>query len=147
VWSAFSVCATLIQWALLEARLISPMMRSSSPALGAAVLIAAGGFQFTRFKQTCLLTCRSPLSFLAAQWRPAAIGAFTMGLRHGANCVGCCWLLMVLLFVLGVMNVLWIAALAAFVLFEKTFPRVEWLTTVSGAALIAWGVLLFFQAG
>jgi predicted metal-binding membrane protein len=144
VWSGFSGFATLLQWGLLEARLISPMMRSSSPALGAGVLIAAGTFQFTRFKQSCLIACRSPLAFLAAHWRPALTGAFAMGLKHGAYCLGCCWLLMTLLFVLGVMNVLWIAALAAFVLFEKTFPRIGWVGRISGTALIAWGVVLLW---
>jgi len=139
VWTGFSIFATLVQWGLLEARLVSPMMQSSSPALGAAVLIAAGAFQFTSFKQSCLVTCRSPLAFLAAHWRPAITGAFAMGLEHGAYCLGCCWLLMVLLFILGVMNVVWIAALAAFVLFEKTFPRIGWVGRISGAMLIAWG--------
>jgi predicted metal-binding membrane protein len=144
VWTGFSVFATVVQWSLLEARLISPMMRSSSPALGAAVLVAAGAFQFTRFKQGCLVACRSPLAFLAAHWRSALTGAFAMGLKHGAYCLGCCWLLMALLFVLGVMNVLWIAALAAFVLFEKTFPRIGWVGRVSGAALIAWGMVVLW---
>jgi len=145
VWTGFSVFATLVQWGLLEARLVSPMMRSTSPALGAAVLIAAGAFQFTRFKQSCLVSCRSPLAFLAAHWRSATTGAFAMGLKHGSYCVGCCWLLMALLFLLGVMNVLWIATLAAFVLFEKTVPRIGWVGRVSGAALIAWGAALLLS--
>jgi predicted metal-binding membrane protein len=145
VWTGFSIFATLVQWGLLEARLVSSMMRSTSPALGATVLIAAGAFQFTRFKQSCLVTCRSPLAFLAAHWRPAIGGAFAMGLKHGAYCLGCCWLLMALLFVLGVMNVVWIAALAAFVLLEKTFPRIVWVGRISGAVLIAWGAGLLLS--
>jgi len=145
VWTGFSVFATLVQWGLLEARLVSPMMRSTSTTLGAAVLISAGAFQFTRFKQSCLVTCRSPLAFLAAHWRSGITGAFAMGLRHGAYCLGCCWLVMALLFVLGVMNVLWIATLAAFVLFEKTVPRIGWVGRVSGAALIAWGAALLLS--
>jgi predicted metal-binding membrane protein len=142
VWTGFSLGATLLQWGLLEARLISPMMRSSSPAFGAAVLIAAGAFQFTRLKQTCLATCRSPLLFLATQWRSTPAGAYAMGLRHGAYCLGCCWLLMALLFVLGVMNVLWIVSLAVFILVEKTFPGVRWVSFATGVALIAWGLWL-----
>jgi predicted metal-binding membrane protein len=144
VWTAFSASATLVQWGLLDARLVSPMMRSSSPMVGGLLLICAGGYQFTPLKRACLATCRSPLAFILGEWRAGASGAFVMGFRHGAYCAGCCWLLMALLFVLGVMNVLWIVALALFVLAEKTLPRTRWLGFVSGAMLIAWGALVLY---
>lgn len=142
IWTVFSLAMTLLQWGLLEARLISPMMESRSPLLGGVLLVAAGLFQFTPLKHACLATCRSPLSFLMTEWRPGVRGAWAMGLRHGIYCTGCCWLLMALLFLLGVMNVLWIAALTAFVLIEKTWPQAQWTSRASGAALLAWGVVL-----
>lgn len=142
VWTAFSLLATLLQWALLEARWISPMMAVSSPEFGGALLLAAGIFQFTPLKQSCLSTCRSPLSFMMTEWRPGPSGAWIMGLRHGLLCTGCCWLLMAMLFLLGVMNVAWIAALTVFVLLEKSWPRARWLTPASGALLVAWGMIL-----
>ena len=142
VWAAFSLLATLIQWALLEARLVSPMMRSRSPMLGGILLVCAGAFQFSPLKQACLSTCRSPLSFIMTEWRSGTTGAFVMGLKHGIYCTACCWLLMALLFVLGVMNLLWIAALAVFILIEKTFPRVRYLSFATGTVLIAWGLVV-----
>ena len=148
VWTAFSLVMTLLQWALLEFRLINPMMESRSPLFGGLLLVAAGLFQFTPLKNACLAACRSPLSFLMTEWRPGVRGAWVMGLRHGVYCTGCCWLLMALLFLLGVMNVLWIAALTAFVLVEKILPRAEWTSKAGGAALLVWGaVLLTGQAG
>jgi predicted metal-binding membrane protein len=146
VWTAFSLFATLVQWGLLEARLVSPMMQSSSPIVGGLLLTCAGAYQFTALKRACLATCRSPLAFILSQWRSGASGAFVMGLRHGAYCAGCCWLLMALLFVLGVMNVLWIVALTVFVLVEKTLPRARWLGFATGAMLIAWGTLVLYGA-
>jgi len=146
VWTGFSAAMTLIQWALLEARLLSPMMDSRSPLLGGLLLVGAGAFQFTPLKQACLATCRSPLSFLMTEWRPGLGGAWVMGLRHGLFCTGCCWLLMALLFVLGVMNVVWIAALTAFVLLEKTLPVARWVSAASGIVLISWGAWLLLSA-
>ena len=146
VWIVFSALMTLLQWGLLEARLISPMMESSNALFGGLLLVAAGIFQFTPLKHACLATCRSPLSFLLTQWRPGVGGAWVMGLRHGLYCTGCCWLLMALLFLLGVMNVLWIAALTAFVLVEKTWPGAQWTSRISGAALLAWGAVLLAGA-
>jgi predicted metal-binding membrane protein len=146
VWTAFSLLMTLLQWGLLETRLISPMMESSSALFGGLLLVAAGLFQFTALKHACLATCRSPLSFLLTEWRPGVRGAWTMGLRHGLYCTGCCWLLMGLLFLLGVMNVLWIVALTAFVLVEKTWPGTHWISKASGAALLAWGAALLAGA-
>ena len=121
-WAAFSAAATLAQWGLHKAALLSPMMVATSPIVNGGLLLAAGIFQWTPLKRACLTNCRSPLSFLMSEWREGAGGAFTMGLRHGAYCVGCCWALMALLFVVGVMNLLWIAIIAIFVMAEKVLP-------------------------
>ena len=141
-WTAFSLLATLMQWGLLEARLVSPMMVAASPVLGGTLLLAAGVFQLTPFKETCLSQCRDPAAFTASHWRKGTNGAFTMGIRHGLDCVGCCWLLMLLLFVLGVMNLIWIALLSIFILIEKVLPNPRWFRTLAGCAFIGWGIAL-----
>jgi predicted metal-binding membrane protein len=105
-WTGFSVVATIAQWGLLTAALVSPMMESTSNALGAGLLLMAGLFQFSRLKYACLVHCRSPLGFLATEWREGSWGAFRMELKHGVYCLGCCWALMGLLFAFGVMNLL-----------------------------------------
>lgn len=138
-WGAFSLLATILQWALEEAALLSPMMASTSIWFGAGLLIAAGVYQFTPLKQVCLKHCQSPFSFLMSHWRPGRQGAVTMGLEHGAYCLGCCWMLMGLLFLGGVMNLFWIAGLAVFVLIEKILPVGAWVSRISGALLIVWG--------
>lgn len=145
-WGAFSALATLAQWGLLEARLVSPMMVSSSPYLSALLLAAAGAYQFTPWKYACLSKCRSPLSVLMTQSSSGIAGALLLGLRQGAYCIGCCWLLMVLLFVLGVMNLLWIAALTLLVLLEKSLHQARWFVRLTGAALLVWAALLVGQA-
>jgi predicted metal-binding membrane protein len=142
VWVGFSGLATLAQWGLHEAALLSPMMVSSSAVLGGGLLVAAGVFQLTPLKRACLVRCRSPLSFLMSEWRRGRWGAFVMGWKHGAYCVGCCWLLMALLFVGGVMNLVWVAVLAAFVLVERVAPGGELIGSVAGVLLIGWGALL-----
>ncbi|MCH8279960.1 MAG: DUF2182 domain-containing protein [Chloroflexi bacterium] len=143
VWGGFAATATLANWALHVNSLMSSMMGASTSAyIGGALLIAAGAFQWSRLKYLCLTHCRSPLSFLMSDWREGPKGALTMGLRHGAYCVGCCWILMALLFVLGVMNLLWIAALAGFVLLEKVVPAGHRLSRASGVLLVAWGALM-----
>ena len=146
VWAGFSLLAALAQWALLEARLVSPMMKSTSPLLSAALLAAAGVYQFTSLKHVCLKKCRSPMSFILTEWRDSHRGAFVMGFRHGLFCVGCCWLLMLLLFVFGVMNVLWIVLLTALVLMEKVLPRARWLDRAIGFAFLAWAAVVAGQA-
>jgi predicted metal-binding membrane protein len=140
VWTAYSAAATLAEWALHQATLLSTTMTATSPALNSAILIAAGIFQLTPLKQSCLKHCRSPLSFLMSEWRDGAAGAFLMGVRHGAYCTGCCWILMALLFVAGVMNLVWIALLALVVMAEKILPKGEILGYIAGVALIAAGV-------
>lgn len=141
-WTGFSLLAMLAQWGLLEARLVSPMMDSSSPLLSGALLVAAGAYQFTPLKYACLSRCRSPLGVLMNDWREGYLGAFRMGLRQGAYCTGCCWLLMALLFAFGVMNLIWIAALALFVLLEKILPQPRLFAQGTGAILLVWGVLI-----
>lgn len=140
VWTGFSALVTFAQWGLLELRLITPMMESASRWLSGALLMGAGAFQFTRFKNACLNKCRSPLGFILAEWRSGVRGAFVMGLRHGAYCAGCCAMLMLLLFVLGVMNLAWIAVLTLVVLVEKWMPaQSAWPSRVLGVGLIFWG--------
>jgi predicted metal-binding membrane protein len=141
LWTAFSAVATLVQWGLQAAALLTPMMTTAADPLTGGLLVAAGLYQWTPVKTRCLEHCRSPLEFLAAHWWPGPLGAFRTGLHHGMYCVGCCWLLMGLLFVLGVMNLLWVAALAALVLVERTGPAGPVVARLSGAALAAWGVL------
>jgi predicted metal-binding membrane protein len=146
VWSAYSGLAAVAQWLLHGVALLSPMMVSRSPYLGGGLLIAAGIFQWTPLKRACLTSCRSPLGFIMSEWRDGARGALIMGLRHGAYCVGCCWVLMAILFVAGVMNLVWVAAIAVFVLVEKAFPGGERLSQVAGAALALAGALLMTYA-
>ncbi len=140
VWTAYSATATLAEWGLHQATLLSTTMSATSQVLNSALLIAAGLFQLTPLKQSCLKHCRSPLSFLMSEWRDGAKGAFLMGVRHGAYCTGCCWILMALLFVAGVMNLFWIALLALVVMAEKVLPKGEILGYITGVALIAAGV-------
>ena len=141
VWTAYSAVATLAQWGLHQATLLSTTMAATSAALNGGLLIAAGVFQLTPLKRTCLNGCRSPLSFLMSEWRNGGVGAFVMGLRYGAYCLGCCWILMALLFVAGVMNLFWVAAIALLVMAEKILPRGEILSHVAGIALVAAGVV------
>jgi predicted metal-binding membrane protein len=141
-WVGFSILATLAQWRLHRAALLSPMMVSTSSVLGGLLLVAAGVFQFTPLKRACLVRCRSPLSFLMSDWRDGQWGTFVMGLKHGAYCVGCCWMLMALLFVAGVMNLLWVVAIAVFILVEKVAPRGNLIGLIAGAALIVAGIAL-----
>jgi predicted metal-binding membrane protein len=144
-WAGFSAAATLAQWGLHSLALLTPMMASASPLLGGALLITAGIYQFTPFKDACLSHCRTPMGFLLTEWRGGKLGPLVMGMRHGLYCVGCCWLLMALLFVGGVMNLVWVAFIAAYILVEKVAPARIWLTRISGIAAIAWGLWLAAQ--
>ena len=139
-WTGFSAGATLLQWGLAEAALLSPMMVSASPRLGGAILITAGVYQWTPLKHSCLRHCQSPLAFLAEHWRPGMPGALRLGFNHGLNCVGCCWALMLLLLVGGVMNLLWIGVITAFVLIERLAPYGPRVGRLSGVALVLAGV-------
>jgi predicted metal-binding membrane protein len=144
-WAGFSLLATFAQWALHALALLSPEMVSTSAKLGGALLIVAGVFQWTKLKHACLSKCRSPLGFFMSEWRDGVRGAWVMGLRHGIYCVGCCWALMALLFVTGVMNLLWIAAISIFVLLEKIAPAGHWVARISGILLVAAGVWLLWS--
>ena len=146
VWTVFSAAATTAQWGLEQVALLSPMMVSTSHYLGGSLLIAAGLYQMTNLKDVCLRYCRSPVQFLSEHWRKGTGGAFRMGLDHGVYCVGCCWALMALLFVGGVMNLLWIAALAGFVLIEKVIPRGAQIGRLTGGLMIAAGAWMIIQS-
>jgi predicted metal-binding membrane protein len=147
LWTAFSLAATLAQWGLHSLALISPMMVGTSPVLGSVLLVMAGIYQWTPFKQACLRHCRTPLQFLLTYWQDGAAGAFLIGLRHGAYCLGCCWLLMAVLFAVGVMNLAWIATLSVFVLLEKIIPRGLWVAKLAGLALMGFGGWLALSGG
>jgi predicted metal-binding membrane protein len=146
VWTGFSLSAALLQWGLDRAGFLSDAMAVGSAAAAGGVLIAAGVYQWTPLKQACLRQCRSPLAFLLHHWHSGAWGAVESGLRHGAFCLGCCWMLMALLFVGGLMNLLWIAALALLVLVEKTLPWGGRMSRVTGTALVAWGTVILVTA-
>lgn len=146
IWGGFSLAAAMAQWVLEKASRADGMMAIADPWLAGALLVAAGLYQFSPLKRACLAACQSPLQFVARHWRPGAKGAFAMGLRHGAFCLGCCWFLMALLFVGGVMNLAWIAAIALFVALEKFAAGRPAVTTLAGAALIAAGALRWLVA-
>jgi len=139
-WTGFSLVAALSQWGLERAALVSPMMVSVSPWLGGLLLIAAGIYQWSPVKARCLTHCRSPFAFVAGHWRQGTAGALRMGLHHGFYCLGCCWLLMGLLFVGGVMNLLWVAAIAVFVLIEKLLPKGLQAGRIGGVVLCLMGL-------
>jgi predicted metal-binding membrane protein len=143
-WAGFSLIATAAEWVLDRAALLDPAMASTSKMLGGIILIAAGVYQWSRLKDACLAKCQSPLLFIQQQggFRRDAAGALVLGLRHGAYCVGCCWVLMALLFVGGVMNVLWIAVLALLVLLEKLAPIGRLIARLAGMVLVSGGAWL-----
>ncbi len=145
VWTIFSALVAIAQWLLHRAALLSPGMASTSAWLGGLLLLAAGIFQFTPLKHSCLAHCRAPLEFIMAHWREGSAGALRMGLEHGIFCTGCCWALMCLLFVLGVMNIYWIAALTLLVGLEKIIPRGFWLSSATGLILSAWGAIVIVR--
>jgi len=140
-WTGFSLAATSAQWVLDRAALLTPLMESANAVLGAIVLIAAGIYQWSPVKEACLFYCQAPLTFIMRHggFRPDARGALTLGLRHGLYCIGCCWALMLLLFVGGVMNVLWIAVLAGLVLLEKASPFGKLISRIAGGVFVAAG--------
>lgn len=146
-WTMFSLTATAAQWALERAALLTPMMENSSSLLGGIVLIAAGLYQWTPIKDACLAYCQAPLVFIMRHggFRREPAGALALGFRHGFYCIGCCWALMVLLFVGGVMNLFWIAALAILVLVEKVLPFGKLIARLAGIAFIAYGAWLLFE--
>jgi len=146
IWTLFSLIATGLQWVLTELRLLSPMMESTNQFLGAGVLLAAGIYQLTPFKLACLKQCQSPMGFLTSHWKDGTLGSLSMGIEHGMFCLGCCWLLMALLFVGGVMNLVWVAVIATFVLLEKVVPKGKIVGGVGGVLLIVSAGYVAFQS-
>jgi predicted metal-binding membrane protein len=142
VWATFSLGATALQRVLSALIVVSPMMQVTGPVAGALLLLIAGVYQLTPLKHACLRSCQSPLGFLMSRWRAGTAGAFRMGAEHGGTCVGCCWALMLLLFAGGVMNLAVIAALTAFVAFEKLTPFGAHSARISGSLLIAAALLM-----
>jgi predicted metal-binding membrane protein len=141
IWTLFSVAATAIQFALVQSSLLSNAL-VTTPLVSAVILATAGVYQLTPLKDVCLGRCQSPIGFFMTHWRDGAAGAFRMGLAHGAFCVGCCWMLMALLFVAGVMNLAWVAAITVFVLLEKATPWSRAIANVSGVVLIACAIAI-----
>jgi len=142
VWVAFALGATALQWSLATATLVDGMGVVTESWFSGALLIGAGAVQFSPGKLRSLGACRTPMGFLMTSWREGKAGALRMGLHHGRLCLGCCWSLMILLFVLGVMNLAWVAVLAIFVLAEKVAPRGVMVSRVGGVVLALWGVVV-----
>jgi predicted metal-binding membrane protein len=140
VWIAVSFIAAAGQWQLSRAALLSPDLAVLSPLVSGGAFVVAGLYQFSPLKHKCLRHCRSPMEFVLFHWREGTGGAFRMGIEHGLVCLGCCWLLMALLFAVGIMNLGFVAALAALVLLEKAGPKGELVARVSGAVLVAAGL-------
>lgn len=141
-WTGFALAATGAQWALQQLALLGPMMQTTNRYLGGGILIAAGIYQFTPLKNACLGQCRAPLTFIQQHggFRRDAAGSLQLGFTHGLYCIGCCWALMVLLFVGGVMNPVWIAGIVALVLVEKLVPAARWVPQLAGLALLVAGI-------
>jgi predicted metal-binding membrane protein len=141
-WVGFSVAATLLQWQLAERVLLDPELRAASPTLAGALFIVAGLYEFTPLKRRCLSHCRSPLDFVTRRYRSGGAGAFRMGVEHGVYCLGCCWALMLLLFAVGVMNLAWVALLAALAMAEKYWRHGVLLSRLCGVLLAAAGAAM-----
>jgi predicted metal-binding membrane protein len=146
VWAAFSLAATLAQWGLERTGLVAMGMTSGSATFIGAILLCAGLYQLTPLKTACLRFCQSPVLFLSSHWRAGAVGAFRMGVVHGAYCLGCCWFLMALLFVGGVMNPIWVVGIAIYVALEKMLPIGPWLSRTAGATLALLGAFVLIRA-
>lgn len=145
-WGGYSVAGVCLQWGFERIGILSPMLVANSGLLSGVLLLAAGVYQITPLKHACLRRCRSPLDFLSANWRRGAGGAFYMGLLHGAACVGCCWFLMALMFIGGLMNLYWVSGLALFFLIEKTVPAGHWFAYATGIVLLIWSAAMLLEA-
>ena len=142
VWTGFSLAASLLQWMLHDYGLLSPWIGRVSAQTGAVVLILAGIYQWLPIKYACLKHCRSPLSFFLTSWRDGRFGAARMGMQHGLFCIGCCWMLMLIMFVGGAMSVITMALLSGFILAERILPAGPWVARLPGVALIVWGAYI-----
>ena len=145
-WIAFSAVAAFVQWTLHSANLLHGMLLTIDERWAGAILIGAGIYQLTPLKDACLAHCRTPFGFFMQHWRPGTRGAFAMGLHHGFFCVGCCWVLMLLMFVGGAMSVATMLALTLFIVAERLLPPGPWVTRIPGFALIGWGAVLVWYA-
>jgi predicted metal-binding membrane protein len=145
IWGGFAVLAASLQMALAEMALLSPSLTLVSARVGGATFLAAAIYEFSPIKNRCLTQCINPLQFATSHWRPGVEGALRMGVIHGAFCLGCCWVLMLLLFAAGVMNLIWVAVLAALVLLQKTLPNGRMTTTVTGIVMLGIGVILLLR--
>ncbi len=146
VWIAFSALAALAQLALHRTALLSSTLTATSSLFAGGLLVAAGVYQWTPLKNSCMRHCRSPLGFLLGDWRDGSWGALRMGAEHGIFCLGCCWVLMLLPFAAGVMSMLWMATLTVFILMEKTIPGGEWMSRLAGLVLVIGGSGLILSA-
>lgn len=144
IWLVFAIAATGLQWMLHSISLVNGMGVVTQVWFAGSLLVVTGIYQFTPLKRRSLGACRTPMGFLMTSWREGKVGALAMGIDHGRHCIGCCWSLMVLLFVLGVMNLAWVAVLSAFVLIEKLAPNSEVIASVGGVLMLAWGVAMIF---
>jgi predicted metal-binding membrane protein len=145
-WSAFGLVAAIAQWALYRTALLDGRSLAIGPAAGAAVLLAAAVFQLSPTKNACLAQCRAPLSYFLTEWREGPVGAVSMGLRHGLYCIGCCWLLMAVLFAVGIMNIVWGAAITAFVVAEKILPWPRVVISCGAATCLLGAAALLYRA-
>jgi predicted metal-binding membrane protein len=145
VWAAFSLLATILQWFLQQISLLNPDMETTDKILGGSIIIIAGVFQFTPLKKRCLHYCRTPVDFVHRNWKEGKTGAIKMGIENGIFCLGCCWVLMTLLFVAGIMNLLLIALIALFILVEKMIPYSKPVSFIAGALLVVYGISLLLR--
>lgn len=143
VWSTFAIVATGLQWVLHTMALVNGMGEATQSGLAGSLLVGAGAVQFSPVKKRALGACRTPMGFLMTSWRDGRTGALKMGLHHGSLCLRCCWALMLVLFVLGVMNLIWVAVLAIFILAEKVSRRGEAISVVGGVVMVVWGIGVF----
>lgn len=144
-WGIYCIGATVVQWGLLRAALLSPVTLVSGPVLGGILLMVAGLFQWSPWKDACMEKCRNPFGFLLTHWKPGHLGAFKLGSRYGLYCVGCCWLLMMICFSLGVMNLVWMALLTIFMLVEKITSAGRPISRTAGVVLALWGGWMLFS--
>jgi len=142
VWVVFALSAAVVQVALLRFSVLFPATATIKQVSASIVLIGAGVYQFTNLKQACLAKCRAPLNFFFANWSDRTRDIFKLGLNQGLFCLGCCWALMLLMFVTGIMNVMWMVALTVLMVVEKTLPKSDGLRRFTGFVLIAWGAMV-----
>lgn len=148
IWAGFSIAATFLQWLGESLGFISASnMALTNTVFGGLIFVAAGLFQFTPLKTACLNHCRSPVQFLTQRHRSGALGALSMGLEHGMFCLGCCWFLMALLFVGGIMNLYWIVGIAAFIAVERLSPRGDLVSKIASIVVLIWGITVVAKVG